>query len=75
MNFNIIVSPLAEKDIKASFDYYEVQRYGLGEEFLFCIEECLFRIKRTPQHYLKINKSTRRAIVRRFPYLIYYSFK
>lgn len=75
MNYTVIVSPFAEDDIRSAFDYYEVQRIGLGQEYVFCVEECLARIQRNPQHYLYVTKLVRRAIVKRFPYSIFYFIK
>ena len=62
----------AEEDISETYQYYESCREHLGSDFLLCIEESLARISRNPNQYRKIYKTVRRALVRRFPYGIYY---
>ncbi len=72
MNYSLTVRKEAELDINTAFEYYENQRVGLGHDFLLCIEECLAKIERNPEHYKIIYKKLRRIAVRRFPYRILY---
>jgi plasmid stabilization system protein ParE len=65
----------ALSEIKEAYRWYEIQRLGLGEEFLLCIEEAIEKISRNPELYPFVHKHVRRAIVRRFPYGIFYFVK
>jgi plasmid stabilization system protein ParE len=68
----LIVRREAERDIKKAFDWYEEQRSGLGGEFLGQIEAVFERIEDNPELYESVFKSVRRALVRRFPYSVYF---
>ncbi len=72
MNYSLTVRKEAELDINVAFEYYENKRVGLGHDFLLCIEECLSKVERTPEHYKIIYKELRRIAVQRFPYRIFY---
>lgn len=69
----IIVRPEAEAEIQQAFDWYQEQSEGLGLEFLRAIEACLFGIMRNPFAYTIVKvPNVRRALVRRFPYALFY---
>lgn len=72
MAAELIFAPEAQTDIGEAFAWYESQRGGLGEEFLSCVDACIQKICRTPEIYAKVYKEYRRALVRRFPYAIFY---
>ena len=69
----LVLAPEAEDDVSEAFGWYEHQRSGLGEEFLRCVEACILSIQRSPTMYPSVQGSYRRAIVRRFPYAIFYA--
>lgn len=64
----------ARDDLSEAYAWYESRRTGLGEEFLTCFEASLHKLARTPSAYSKVYKEFRRAIIRRFPYSIFYEF-
>ena len=69
----IIVRPEAEQEVQQAFDWYEEQSEGLGLEFLRAIEACLSGITRNPFAYTVAKvPNVRRALVRRFPYALFY---
>ena len=72
MIYSLIVRSQAEKDIWESALYYEDQVKGLGREFVFCIDDAMTQIQKTPFIYSKIHKEFRRGLVRKFPYGIFY---
>ena len=55
-----------------AYNWYEQQKIGLGDEFIDCIDELLDRICLMPQSYPIVYRDVRRAIIKRFPYAIYY---
>jgi plasmid stabilization system protein ParE len=67
-----VLLPAAKRDVKMAYQWYEEQRSGLGEEFLERVEECLRAIGRSPKAFQLMAKDARRAIVKQFPYVIFY---
>ena len=67
-----IVRPLAEADVQEAFAWYEEQAQGLGHEFLRALDVCYATIERWPESYPVVYRGFRRALLRRFPYLVYY---
>ena len=72
MRWNLIVRPEAEQEITEIYVWYEEQRKGLGNEFLLEIGTGLDFIQNDPYIYASIYKDIRRALLRRFPYGIFY---
>lgn len=68
----ILIRPAAAADIEDAFVWYEQQRLGLGSEFLKIVDDALTAIQRSPQLHPVIHRNTRRVLLRRFPYGIYY---
>lgn len=68
-----MIEPEAEADVAEAYGWYEAQRPGLGDDFLLCIEAALEAIGDRPQSFPLIDRRTRRALVRRFPYLILFA--
>ncbi len=69
----IIVRPEAEQEVQQAFHWYQEQSEGLGFEFLRAIEACLSGVTRNPFAYAVVKvPNVRRAIVRRFPYALFY---
>ena len=72
MNYNLVIRKKAESQITDSFDWYEKQRGGLGENFLLCIDAALMTITNNPLLYQIRHKNIRLAIVPRFPFGVFY---
>jgi plasmid stabilization system protein ParE len=68
----VIVRPAAAADIEEAFVWYERQRPGLGEEFLAAVAATRESIVAHPAMYPVIHRNTRRALLHRFPYGIFY---
>jgi plasmid stabilization system protein ParE len=64
--------PAAKQDIADAFAWYEQQSLGLGLEFLWRVEATAVSIQRYPAMYPAVLADYRRALVRRFPYGIFY---
>ncbi len=62
----------AEEDLSAAAAWYETQRAGLGKAFLDEVLTAVERLERQPLAYPKVYKHVRRALLRRFPFAIYY---
>ena len=72
MSFRLVVRPLAELDLLEAFEWYEAEHVGLGDDFVSVIDNLFARIARSPRLYPQVHRHVRRAVVRRFPYLIYF---
>jgi plasmid stabilization system protein ParE len=67
-----VFTPQAQVDVVESYNWYETREPGLGEEFLRCLEACVERIVRRPFMYPIAVDTFRRALLRRFPYEVFY---
>lgn len=72
MSYEIQVRRAAELDIAEAQVWYESQQSGLGREFRTEISRVIDRLAETPLIYQRVHRDFRRAIVRRFPYLVWY---
>ncbi len=75
MAAELTVAPEAEWDIDEAYAWYEGRRVGLGEEFLSCVDACIQTICRHPEMYAFVHENYRRALVRRFPYAVFYEYE
>jgi plasmid stabilization system protein ParE len=64
--------PAARQDIAEAFAWYERQSLGLGLEFVRSVEATVVSIQRHPEMYPVALADYRRALVRRFPYVVFY---
>ena len=72
MAVEVRFAPEAAADVAAGFRWYEEQRRGLGSQFLDCVLVCLERVRRSPELHERVRGDLRRALVRRFPYAVFY---
>ena len=72
MIVDVILRSRAERDLEVARSWYDAQRAGLGEEFLISVQERLEAIRRFPESSPAIYGKVRRAVVKRFPYLLFY---
>jgi len=72
MKKEILIRPVAELEIAEAYRWYEERRDGLGNDFLLCMEESFEKIDRSPEQYPVVHREVRRALMRRFPYGIFY---
>jgi toxin ParE1/3/4 len=69
---NIIIRPDAAADLHEAFLWYENRRAGLGEELLLEIESALENIRIGYARYPVIHRDTRRTLVKRFPFCVFF---
>ena len=72
MNYVLVFCPEVRKEIDEAYSWYEGQELGLGDDFLEQVDEALDRICQMPESYPAVYRDVRRALIRRFPYIIYY---
>lgn len=73
--YKIVITPTAQKDIQTGRNWYEMQQSLLGDEFIDAIESAIKKVQSNPQLFSIIYKSIRRAMLKRFPFGIYYFVK
>ena len=71
--YRLVSAPYADLDVEAAFEWYENERAGLGLEFLDELRATYNRIADGPLKYLLIRSGIRRALLRRFPYAVYFA--
>jgi plasmid stabilization system protein ParE len=74
MAIELALTPEASADLDEAYAWYDQQRPGLGDEFLGCVEGCIAKICRDPEWSPIVHDEYHRALVRRFPYAIFYEF-
>lgn len=63
----------AERELEDAFWWYERQRGGLGLEFLLAFDAAVESLRRLPEGHELVALKTRKALLRRFPYLVLYA--
>ena len=66
------VRPEAHTEILEAGRWYEQRQAGLGLVFVHEVDRALSRIDHGPERYAISYRTLWRAIVRRFPYAVYY---
>ncbi len=72
MKYKLIFSEGIKKEIASAYIWYEMQKPGLGDEFLGELERALTLLKTKPKYFGFINQYQRRLILKKFPYKIIY---
>ena len=72
MIFDLVVTRRAKADLRSAARWYELQRSGLGREFVAEVDRALIRVAENPFQCQILHRGSRRAGVRRFPYGVVY---
>ena len=72
MSVRLVVRPEAEAELFAARDWYDNQRVGLGQEFVNEVRETVSEVATRPLTFPKVHGEMRRAILRRFPYGVFF---
>ena len=60
------------RDLSQAADWYDSQQFGLGAEFLRVTFEGFDTISERAESFPIVEQAVRRALMRRFPYAIYF---
>jgi len=71
--YRLVAEPRADLEVAATFDWYENEETGLGQEFLDELRAAYDRIADGPLAYQDIRSGIRRGLLRRFPYAVYFA--
>ena len=72
MKRSVRFRPEAETEALESQRWYETRRRGLGSEFAQAVLDAVSRIAEHPTAFPRVRGDTRRAVLRRFPYAVYF---
>ena len=72
MAVEVVYKPAAEAEVEIVFREYETQRHGLGTEFLDELQRIEGHLRLNPALYQRIDGDLRRAVLRRFPFGLFY---
>ena len=72
MTAEVRLRPEVEDDLLEAAVWYEEQCAGLGKDFLDEAAATLSRISASPSAYPILHRSTRRALLLRFPFGVFY---
>jgi plasmid stabilization system protein ParE len=71
--YRIVSDARVDRDIGAVYAWYENEREGLGAELLAELRATYTRIVDGPLRYQVLRSDIRRAMLRRFPYAVYFA--
>ena len=73
MSVRVILSPDAEEDFHAAIRWYVHIELGLSLRFKADAQRVLLRVGQNPYQFPLGPRSIRKALLRRFPYAIYFT--
>ncbi|MFL9830765.1 type II toxin-antitoxin system RelE/ParE family toxin [Flavobacterium sp. ST-87] len=68
-----VLSIQAENELEDAFDFYNLVSTKIADEFLFQINNCIQSILSHPESYPIEFDSYRKAVVKKFPFVIIYT--
>lgn len=64
--------PEAETDLREAQAWYDSRAFGVGDRFFAAVDGTVLRIGESPFQFPLVHTNSRRALVRRFPYALYF---
>ena len=75
MSLAVVMRRAARADFDEAFDWYERQQAGLGVQFAGRVQAVLDAISVMPEMHAPVFRDVRRALVRQFPYSVFYRIR
>lgn len=72
MSLPVTLDPEAQAEFDEGYDFYQGRQAGIGEAFADAVQVILARIGAMPRMHQAVLGDIRRAVVRGYPYCIYY---
>ena len=72
MTLPVVLSRDAQSDLRAAHDWYADRHAGLADAFLAELDRQLDHVGRAPHHFPIVYRGVRRALLRRFPYALFF---
>jgi len=70
--FTVVFTQAAREELIEAQDWYEGQARGLGRRFRQAIDVLVERMSANPRQFPIVFKNLRRALLRRFPYSLFF---
>jgi plasmid stabilization system protein ParE len=70
--YSVIFTPAARAELVEAQDWYEGEATGLGRRFRQAIDALIERMSDNPRQFPIVFKNVRRALLRRFPYSLFF---
>jgi plasmid stabilization system protein ParE len=70
--YRVVIQPVAKAEVAEAAAWYESQERGLGREFLRAFRAGTAVLRRNPLQYQPVDEQTRRLLLRRFPYSVFF---
>jgi len=71
--YRLVAAPRVDLDVAATYQWYENEQPGLGLEFLDQLRTTYDQVATGPLQYQDLRAGVRRALLRRFPYAVYFA--
>ena len=75
IEYRLVSEPSVDLDVEAAFEWNENERPGLGAEFLDELRASYYRVADGPLKYQVLRGGIRRALLKRFPYAVYFAIE
>jgi plasmid stabilization system protein ParE len=75
MSLPVVLRRKAQAEFDEALDGYERQQVGLGVEFADRVQAVFDRTSSTPEVHAVVYRDVRKALVRQFPYSIFYRIR
>ena len=72
MTLRVRIRPEAQRDIVSSARWYESREPELGVEFWGSLDRVVEAIREDPERFPMVYREFRRALLRRFPYSVFF---
>ena len=72
MALTVVFRPEASAEVLETKSWYDGRASGLGNRFIDDLEALLARVVERPVSFPTVRDQTRRAVLRRFPYAVYF---
>ncbi|PYO58508.1 MAG: hypothetical protein DMD83_03650 [Candidatus Rokuibacteriota bacterium] len=66
------LTPEAELDLDDAYAWYHAQSPHVAHEFVLAVSTAIASIRRHPKAYQLVDRAMRRALLRRFPYGVFF---
>ncbi len=70
--FTVVFTPAASAELIEAQDWYEGEASGLGRRFRQAMDVLVGRMSAGPQQFPLVFKNVRRALLRHFPYSLFF---
>ena len=72
MTQRVVFRPEAVVEVTEAYAWYEARRRGLGQDFAEALDITVASIAERPLSHRAVHGELRRAVMRRFPYAVYF---